>query len=414
MKALRNLSTFRAFRNRNYALFFTGQSISRIGMWMQRTAVLWVVYTMTHSAFMLGLTMFAEQFPSFLFSLLGGIIADRYNRYKIIQVTQSASMVQATLLALLIYSGNYKVWEILSLSVMLGIINAFDVPSRQALVHEMVNDPADVPNAVALNSTLTNLARLIGPALSGIILEKYGAGTCFLLNALSFVAVLTCLWMMKLPPYVPPIQRKHLRSDLRDGWVYLKATPEINQILLMLLLVSLFVLPFNTLLPVFAKVIFKGNAATFGYISSFIGLGAISGAIFLASLKSGARLKRVLFINTVIFGLGLGLFSQAFYLPLALVAIVLCGFGIMSQTTICFTIIQVSSSVEMRGRVMSYAAMAFFGMLPLGSLLVGAISERIGATLTILFQGGLALVIAGIFFRHLIARAPAASAQPAN
>ena len=401
MKTFGNISTFRAFRNRNYALFFTGQSISRIGMWMQRTAVLWVVYTMTHSSFMLGLTMFAEQFPSFLFSLLGGLFADRYNRVRILLITQTSSMIQAMLLAILIFSGHYKVWQILSLSILLGIINAFDVPARQPMVHEMVNDPADVPNAVALNSSLTNLARLIGPALSGIIVEEFGAGTCFLLNAVSFIAVITCLLFMKLPLYFSPTERKKIKSDLKDGWVYLKKTQGINRILLMLLLISLFVLPFNTLLPVFAKVIFKGNAATFGYISSFIGLGAIVGAFFLASLKTGTNLKRILLINTVIFGIGLVLFSQIAYFPLAMVMTIICGFGMMSQTTICFTVIQVNSSVEMRGRVMSYAAMAYFGMLPLGSLIVGAISQHIGAPFTIFSQGLIAVGIAAIFARDL-------------
>lgn len=394
-------TTFRAFRNRNYRLFFTGQSISRIGMWMQRTAVVWVIYSITHSAFMIGLTMFAEQFPSFLFSLLGGVTADRYNRYKILLVTQSASMLQAILLTLLIFANNYTVWEILALSIMLGIINAFDVPARQPLVHEMVNEKADVPNAIALNATLTNLALLIGPALSGIILEKYGAGVCFLLNAISFIAVIGCLLLMKLPPYQAPEVKKKIRSELRDGFTYLKNTPSIGKIILMLLLLSFFVLPFNTLLPVYAKVIFKGDAATFGYISSFIGLGALIGAFFMASLKRGTSLKKVLLINIIIFGAGLMIFSHLTNFPLAMVFIIICGFGMMSQTTTCFTIIQVDSDITMRGRVMSFVAMSYFGMLPIGSLLIGAVSQHIGAPITMLFQGIIAIIIAGIFYNFL-------------
>src|SRR6185437_1040969 len=193
------ITTFSSFKSRNYRLYFFGQSISLIGTWMQKTAVSWVVYTMTHSAFMLGLTIFATQFPSFLFSLPGGIVSDRYNRYKVLLTKQIASMVQGVLLTVVVFAGNYTVWEILALSVVLGMINAFDVPARQPLVHEMVNDKADLPNALALNSTMNNLARLIGPALSGIVLEKFGAGTCYLLNAISFGAVIISLLLMKLP-----------------------------------------------------------------------------------------------------------------------------------------------------------------------------------------------------------------------
>jgi MFS family permease len=394
-------NTFRAFRNRNYRLFFTGQSISRIGMWMQRTAVIWVIYTITHSTFMLGLTMFAEQFPSFLFSLLGGIAADRHNRYKILLATQTASMIQAVLLTILIFTNHYVVWQILSLSVVLGIINAYDVPARQPLVHEMVNDKADVPNAIALNSSLTNLARLLGPALSGIILERFGAATCFFLNAVSFVAVIGCLLLMKLPPYHPPAEKKKIKSDLKEGFTYLVNTPSIGKIILLLLLMSFFVLPFNTLLPVYAKVVFKGNAATFGYISSFIGLGAICGAFFLASLNPKTNIKIVLLVNTIVFGAGLIIFSHLTNFPLAMVFATVCGFGMMSQTTICFTVIQVNSDAAMRGRVMSYAAMAYFGMLPVGSLLVGTVSQYIGGPFAILCQGIIALIIVAIFYKFL-------------
>src|ERR1700733_4411611 len=202
-------ATFRAFQNRNYRLFFSGQSVSQIGTWMQRTGVSWVIYTLTHSPFMLGLTVFASQFPSFIFSLPGGIASDRYNRYRVLLFTQIASMIQALLLAMLTLSNHYSVTGILLLSVLLGIINAFDVPARQPLIHEMVTDKADLPNALALNSSMVNLARLIGPALSGIVLVRWGAGICFLLNALSFIAVIISLLLMKLPSYIaPPVKNK--------------------------------------------------------------------------------------------------------------------------------------------------------------------------------------------------------------
>jgi len=392
-----NTNTFRAFKNRSYRLFFTGQSISQIGTWMQRTGVSWVVYTMTHSAFMLGLTVFASQFPSFLFSLLGGIASDRYNRYKLLLITQTASMIQAILLAILILINHYQVWEILTLSVILGIINAFDVPARQPLIHEMVTDKEDLPNAFALNSSMVNIARLIGPALSGIILLKFGAGICFLLNAVSFVAVIISLLLMKLPAHIPAAVKTKMKSDLKEGFVYLRNTKSISMIMIMLTLTSLLVLPYNTLLPVFAKVIYNGDAATFGYINSFIGLGAVASSIFLASLKPGSDLKLVLLINTIIFGISLLFFSHISYFPLAMLFATISGFGMMGQTTIIMTIIQVDSDVNMRGRVMSYVAMGYFGMLPLGSLLIGIISQQMGAANAILCQGVIALIIAAGF-----------------
>lgn len=228
-------SIFRAFRNYNYALFFGGQSVSQIGTWMQRTAVSWVIYSLTHSAFMLGLAVFAQQFPSFLLSLLGGIVSDRYSRYKILLITQAASMVQATLLAVLILTNHYVIWEILLLSVVLGIINAFDVPARQPMIHEMVNNKEDLPNALALNSAMVNMARMVGPALSGIVLQTFGAGLCFSLNAVSFLAVITSLLLMKFPKFIPSPVKKNVTSELAEGFVYLRQTPIIGIIMLLLI-----------------------------------------------------------------------------------------------------------------------------------------------------------------------------------
>ena len=337
------INTFRAFRSRNYRLYFMGQSVSLIGTWMQRTGVSWVVYTMTHSALMLGITVFATQFPSFLLSLYGGIISDRYNRYKIMLITQIAAMIQAVLLAILIFTNQYTVWEILILSVVLGIVNAFDMPARQPMVHEIIFDKTDLPNALALNSSMVNLARVLGPALSGFVLQKLGAGICFSLNALSFVAVIISLLLMKLQPYISTQSKKQVSSELVEGFVYLKKTPAIGMILLMLAIMSLLVLPYNTLLPIFAKVIFKGDAVTFGYINSFIGLGALSGAFFLASLKPATDLKIVLLVNALIFGICLMLFSHIRNFPWAMVFATLTGFGMMSLTTISNTIIQLKS-----------------------------------------------------------------------
>lgn len=393
--------TFRAFQNRNYRLFFSGQSVSQIGTWMQRTGVSWVVYTITHSPLMLGLTVFASQFPSFLFSLPGGVASDRYNRHKLLLLTQTASMVQAFLLAILIFTRHYSVWHILLLSALLGLINAFDVPARQPLVHEMLTNREDLSNALALNSSMVNLARLIGPALSGIVLVKFGAAVCFLLNGVSFIAVIFSLLLMKLPAYTTPTSRKKTSIELAEGFRYLRNTSSISTTLFLLGLSSLLVLPYSTVLPVFAKMVFKGDAATFGYINSFIGAGAVSGSIFLATLRPNADLKSLLFISTLVFGISLILFSHTGYFPLAMLFATATGFGMMNQTTICMTIVQTESDRNMRGRVMSFVAMAYFGMLPLGSLLVGVLSQYAGAPNTILVQGFIALIIATLFSRFL-------------
>lgn len=397
MSRPKKISTFRSFKNRNYSLFFGGQSLSLIGTWMQRTGVSWLVYSTTHSAFMLGFTVFASQFPSFLLSLFGGVVADRYNRYKILLLTQFASMIQAAVLAVMTLTDHYTIDGVIILSVLLGVINAFDVPARQPLIHELISDKEDLPNALALNSSMVNIARIAGPALSGIVLQQFGAGICFLLNALSFLAVLTSLFLMRLPKFTPVASGKKIVTELREGFTYMKTSPSISSALLMLCVVSLLVLPYDTLIPVFAKVVFSGDAATFGYISSFMGLGAISGTLFLASLKKGANLKRVLLLNTLVQGTGLIFFSHITYLPVALVFAVISGFGAMSQTTICITIVQVSASQEMRGRMMSFVAMAYFGMLPLGSLIAGGLSQYFGAPNTLLCQGTAAILI-GIAF----------------
>ena len=402
MKKISQLNVFRAFVSRNYTLYFFGRSISQFGTWMQRTAVVWVIYSMTHSAFLIGVTIFAEQFPSFLFSIPGGVAADRYNRYTVIKITQVTSMVQAVLLAMLIITGHAAVWAILLLSVLLGIINAFDVPARQALVHDVVASPADLPNAVSLTTATASLAQLLGPALSGIVLSVFGAGICFLLNAASFGGVIVSLLLMKLPAYQPKIKDKKVIAEFVEGFTYIKNSPGIGLIIAMIAVVSLLVLPYNTVLPVFAKVVFKGNAATFGYINSFIGVGAVTATIFLASRKTGIHLRRILFISTLLMGAGLICFSQIRNFPIAMLFAAIAGFGSIAQFTISNIIVQSESAPEMRGRAIGILLMAIFGMMPLGSLLIGAVSEHIGAPTTVLAQGIIAVAIALIFIKFLI------------
>lgn len=410
-----NITTFSAFKSRNYRLYFAGQSVSLIGTWMQKTAVSWVIYSLTHSKVMLGVTLFSTMFPSFVFSFLGGVVSDRYDRYKVLLLTQVLSLVQAAILTLLIFLGDYNVWVIIVLSVMLGIINAFDVPARQSLVYDMVDDKKVLPNALALNSSMVNLSRLIGPGIAGLIIEKWGDVVCFGLNMLSFIAVIISILLMRLPKYVAKKHTKNVFGELKEGINYVRQTPAIGYVILMLAFVSLFVLPYTTLIPVYAKDIFHGTASTFGVIDSFIGLGAFSGAIFLASLKQGANLRRILAVNTLVFGTGLVLFSYAQYYPLALAFVTIGAFGMMSQVTISNTLIQTTVDLNMRGRVISLYAMAFFGMQPLGGLLIGFVSQKIGVRATVLIQGIIALTI-GVFHFYVLQKMKLKQnkAMPAN
>jgi MFS family permease len=289
------------------------------------------------------------------------------------------------------------------MGVLLGMVNAFDVPARQSLVYEMVDDKEHLPNALALNSTMVNLARIIGPAIAGFVLHKFSYGWCFVLNSLSFVAVIISLLRMKLTPYERKPHKANALGDFREGWKYLVRTPAISRPILMLAGMSLFVIPFSTLLPIYAKVIFHGNAATFGLIDSFIGLGAISGALYLTGqdASSDRARKRVLRTRTLIFGIGLILFSYTPWFPLAMLFAVVAGFGMMGQTTMINTIIQTTAAPEMRGRVISYFAMSYFGMMPLGSLLIGGIAQVAGAQSTMLGSGIIALVILVIAWKFL-------------
>jgi MFS family permease len=387
------INTFRAFSNRNYKLYFSGQSISLIGTWMQRTAVYWVIFDKTNSNFLLGLVVFASQFPSFLFSPLGGIATDRYNRYRLTLITQSASLAQAGLLASMVLYTNYNVWGIFILSIVEGIINAFDLPARQSLVNEIIENKEHLANAIALNSSMGKLAWLIGPAVSGIVLVKFGAGICFLINAISYLSVIIALAFVKISPHIPEARSRNAFAEIKEGFNYVINTPSLRTTILLLACVSLFVLPFYTLLPAFAKVVFKGNAATYGYLNSMIGIGSLIGAITLASLKSNKYMIKILFGSLLILGIALIAFSHINILPIVLFFLAIAGFAMMFQTTVSQTIIQVEASREMLGRVLSFFLMAFFGLQPVGGLLIGAISEFTGTANAILFQGIFAVII---------------------
>ena len=412
-----NLSTFRALRSRNYRLFFAGQSLSLLGTWMQKTAVSWVVYSVTQSKLMLGLSVFATLFPSAIFSFIGGVAADRYSRYRVLVLTQIFSMVQAVLLAVLVFFRPDAVWGIIGLSAVLGIINGFDVPARQSLVYELVNDKQDLPNALALNSSMVNLSKLLGPAIAGFTLEHLGEATCFGLNAVSFVAVIGSLLLIKLPAFKPAVRTQNVLGELKDGLRYVRDTPEIRFIITTLGMMSLLALPFTTLLPAYAKDIFHGTASTFGVIDGAVGLGAFVGALFLASLKPSTDLYKVLTVNTFVFGVGLLLFAYTPWFGVALGLLAVSASGMMSQITITNTLVQTTVAPAVRGRVISLYVMAFTGMLPLGSLLVGWTSEHLGVQATVLLQGLMTLLIGGLYWANLRrrrARAHAKVPQPAR
>lgn len=368
---------------------------------MQRTAVYWLVYEISDSAFILGITAFCAQFPSFIFSMLGGVVSDRYDRFRVLLATQVASLLQALALAFLIYQGTYELWHILLLTAALASINAFDVPARQAMVYDMVAHKEHLPNAIALNSSMVNTARLIGPAIAGMVLEKFGAEICFLSNAFSFLAVIISLLFMRLPPFMTRERITTIHADLKEGFYYLRTTPEINKVMLMLAGICLISLPFVTLLPVYAREIFDGDASTFGWLNTFVGVGAVSGALFLASMKPGTNLKKVLFSCTILFAFGLLGFSYMKSFPVALFFVAIAGFGMMAQTTISNTLIQTTVAPAMRGRVISYYAMAFFGMQPIGALIVGSAAYAIGAPLTLFVEGIATLIIGLLFFPFL-------------
>ena len=378
---------FRSLKYRNFKLFFYGQSISLIGTWMQKTAVSWLVYRLTGSAMLLGLVGFVSLIPSLILSPYAGSLIDRHNKYKILLVTQIISMAQAGALAAIIFFQYYNIAIIIALSLLQGIINAFDVTCRQSLMVEMVEDKADLPNAIALNSTMANLARIVGPAIAGVILSTFGEDICFAGNFISYVPVLGCLLMMRLNLTMIPHGQKSIWAELEEGFKYICGDKELSSMIIMIGISSLFVIPFNTLMPIFAKDVFSGGAGTFSWFESAAGLGSVLSAMYLANLKSAKPLMKITILASGVFGLSLVLLSYASVLPLALVFMTLSGLGMMAQTSAINTYIQTHASPEMRGRAISYYVMAYQGMIPIGSLLIGWGAYAFGPRLAVCIAG---------------------------
>jgi MFS family permease len=400
--ALKNI--FRSLKYHNFRLFFTGQSISLVGTWIQRLALPWLVYHLTNSVVLLGLVGFCGQIPTFLLASFAGVLTDRWNRYYILIATQVLAMIQALVLALLFYTGSIQMWQVILLSIILGCINAFDVPARQSLLVQMVDEKKDLGNAIALNSTMVNGARLLGPSVAGVLIALTGEGACFLINGLSYIVVIISLLNMKIKPRKTDKINKNVFKELKEGFTYTFGFAPIKYIILLLALVSLMGMPYTVLMPVFAKEIFHSGAHTFGFLMGASGFGALAGAIYLASRKNIAGLETIIPLSACLFGVSLILFATSRILILSLVLMVFTGLGMMLQMASSNTILQSIVDDDKRGRVMSFHTMAFMGMVPFGSLMAGGLAKTVGAPNTLIIGGAACIVGAAIFSskRHLI------------
>ncbi len=395
------MSITRALRHRNYRLFFSGQSISLIGTWLTRVATSWLIYRLTGSAMLLGILGFAGQIPTFFLAPLAGVLVDRWDRYRVLLVAQILAMVQSALLAGLALAGVINVWHVLALSVFQGLINAFDMPARQSMVVQMVEDRADLPNAIALNSSMVNAARLLGPAIAGVVIAVVGEGWCFAIDALSYVAVITSLLLMRITPRPTVVKSTRVRAEMAEGFRYVMGSAPIRSVLLLLSVVCLMGVPYMVLLPVIAREVLGGGPGTLGMLTAASGVGALGSALFLASRKGSLGLDRIIVGAAALFGVGLVLFSRASVLWMALPLMFLTGAGMMLQTAASMTLVQTLVEEDKRGRTMSLVAVAYFGTLPFGSLLAGVLAGRIGAENTILCGGAVVCIAAALFFRAL-------------
>ena len=382
---------------RNFRLFFFGQGISLIGTWMQQVAMIWLVYRLTNSAFLLGLVGFCSQIPSFFLAPLAGVFTDRWNLHRTIIATQSLAMLQAVILVVLTLTGVVTVGHVLLLCVFMGLVNAFDIPARQAFLIQMVEGREGLTGAIGLNSSMFNGARLVGPAIAGFLIAAVGEAICFLLNALSYVAVLAALLAMRLPPRAPAKPPQHVLHELREGVRYAFGFPPIREILLLLTVVNLAAMSLTVLLPVFATAVLHGGPDTLGLLTAAMGLGALIGALRLAFRKSVLGLGRQIAWAGALFGLSLIVFSFSHVLWLSMLLLVTCGFAMMMETAASNTILQTIVDDDKRGRVMSFYAMAFLGVAPLGSLLAGSLASDLGAPHVVQLTGTMCVVASAVF-----------------
>ena len=383
---------WRALRHRNFRLFFTGQSISLIGTWMTRVATSWLVYRLTGSALLLGLVGFAGQIPTFVLAPFAGVWVDRIDRRRLLVWTQALAAVQSLALAGLTLARVITIREILWLSVMQGLINAFDMPGRQAFLVQMVEGKEDLGNAIALNSSMVNVARLVGPALAGLVIAVVGEGYCFAIDGVSYFAVIASLLMMRVDTGVLARGTASMAEQIREGWTYVSGFRPVRTILLLFALLSLMGIPFMVLMPIFASRVLHGGAHTLGFLMGASGAGSLISAVTLALRKNVRGLTRMIQIAAVMFGAGLILFGMSRTLPLSLLLMMVVGFGMMQGMAASNTVIQTLVPADKRGRVMSYYTMAFVGMAPFGSLLAGGLAHRLGAPHAVMITGACCLL----------------------
>ena len=389
---------FRALESRNFRMFFFANLFSLLGTWMQNLAIGWLVYRLTDSAAFLGLTGFMGQIPALLLTPVAGVYADRMNRRKVLVITQTIPMVLAFLLAILLYTDKISVGMVLGIVLINGFALAFDTPFRHAFLLEMVGDKKLIPNAVALNSTLVNTARFIGPTLGGLLVALYGEGFCFLVNGISFLGVITALMMMKVPPFVAQHKQRTIMQDLREGFDYTWKFVPARYMILLVITTSLFGLPFQGFLPVFARDILHGGSQLLGFLTGAVGAGALTGAFYLASRQSMRPLPRIIGISALSFAIGLGIFSQSEITWFSLTILYFSGFGMITQFVATNTILQTLVEDDKKGRVLSFYSMSFMGFTPLGSLLLGAVAEYAGVQTTFLLAA-LILLVAALLYR---------------
>ncbi|WP_158790170.1 MFS transporter [Granulicella sp. L60] len=398
---------WRALRHRNFRLFFTGQSISLIGTWMTRIATSWLVYRLTGSALLLGAVSFAGQIPTFLLAPFAGVLVDRINRRNLLVWTQVLAGVQSLAMAGLTLAKVITIHEIILLSAFQGIINAFDMPGRQSFLVQMVAsdtgkpDKQDLSNAIALNSSMVNTARLIGPAIAGLVIAAVGEGYCFAIDGFSYIAVVISLLMMRVPPSTIRRATTSMLEQLKEGWAYVSTFRPIRTILSLFALLSLMGMPFMVLMPIFASQILHGGPHTLGYLMGASGVGALVSALSLALRKSVRGLTSMIQIAAIMFGSGLILFGLSRHLALSLFLMLIVGFGMMQGLSASNTIIQTLVSEDKRGRVMSYYTMAFVGMAPFGSLLAGTLAHHFGAPHAVMITGTFCLAGAAWYATQL-------------
>ena len=390
-----------ALRSRNYRLFFAGQGISLIGSWMTQLATVWLVYHITSSPLMLGVVGFTSQIPNFILTPFGGVLVDRFPRHRILLTTQVLSMLQSLSLAALALTNTINIESILVLSFIQGVISAADAPARQAFVTELVDRPEDLANAIAINSTMFNGARLIGPAIGGLLIAKVGEAYCFLIDGISYIAVIAALLAMRFQPKQMPAIAGNPIQRIKEGFSYAYGCPPIRAILLLSALVSLLGMQYTILVPVFADKILNGNAQTLGFLMAASGVGAVFGGIYLVSRKTVVGLGELIILGPALLGIGLITFACSRYLPLSLLAMLMVGLGIILQIASGSTVLQTIVDDDKRGRVMSLYTMSFLGMVPFGNLLGGSIADRIGAPNTLLIAGSACLLGALFFSRQL-------------